>query len=205
MPENDRDKDRFDIAIFRVNNDQDSAFRSAYKPLSIEDIDVNDIPSEKKYYAFVGHPTNKTKLRYGTLIVKSEMYSYTGSVADNSAYEELSLFPFFHVVVNFDSTKCLNRQGERYNFPKVKGMSGGGVWLLEDLNLHSSKSHINKLVGIGIECHNTPKVLVGTRIGAVIELIKSKFDNCEDLPEINFKIKETHMNDDNTKNTETTG
>jgi len=67
-------------------------------------------------------------------------------------------------------------------------MSGSGVWLLENFNTHSSRSHINKLVGIGIENHKSPKVMVGIRIGAAVEIIKNNFSDCEKLPETNFKI-----------------
>ena len=38
----------------------------------------------------------------------------------------------------------------------------------------SSQSFVNKLVGIGIEAHNDPKVMVGTRIGAAIEVINNE-------------------------------
>lgn len=67
-------------------------------------------------------------------------------------------------------------------------MSGGGVWLLENLNNHSSQSDVNKLVGIGIEYHKNPKVMVGTRIGAVVEAIKTKFHDFKNLPKTNFKL-----------------
>lgn len=185
-PENDRDK--LDVAVFKVKAHMASQFRSTYSPVFIEDIDVNDIPGPIKYYAFIGHPTNKTKPKHGTSIIKSEIFSYFGSVASESAYKQLSISEYSHIVVGFDPKKCLDENGSRYNFPKAKGMSGGGVWLLEDLSHHSSKSHVNKLVGIGIEDHKNPKVLVGTRIGAVIEAIKRKYPDCSNLPKTNFEI-----------------
>ena len=130
-----------------------SKFRNSYTPVTIKDIEVNDIPAAKKYYAFIGHPTNKTKPKYGTTTIKSETFSYFGTVASSNAYEQLSISQYSHIAVGFDPKKCFDEKGIRYNFPKAKGMSGGGVWLLEDLNKHSSQSHVNKLVGIGIEDH----------------------------------------------------
>ena len=186
-PENDRNKDKIDIAIYKVDDDLIPKFRTSYTPVTIEEINVNDIPETKKYYAFIGHPTNKTKPKYGTTIMKSEVFSYFGTIAPKKAYDQLSLSTFSHIVVGFDPNKCIDENGTRYNFPKAKGMSGGGVWLLENLNNHSSQSHINKLVGIGIEDHKNPKVIVGTRIGAVVEAIRSKFPDCKNLPKTNFK------------------
>ena len=187
-PENDRNKDKLDVAVFKVSNTLIPKFRTSYTPVTIKDIEVNDVPKGKKYYAFIGHPANKTKPKYGTTKTKSEVFSYFGTVASSNTYEQLSIFPYSHIIVGFDPKKCLDENGTRCTFPKAKGMSGGGVWLLEDLNKHSSQSHVNKLVGIGIENHKNPKVMVGTRIGAVIEFIKRKFPDCKNLPETNFEI-----------------
>lgn len=174
------------MALFKVSDSLIQKFRAFYTPVTIEDIEVNDIPKGKKYYAFIGHPANKTKPKYGTSKIKSEVFSYLGTVASSYEYEQLSFFPYSHIIVSFDPKKCLDENGTRCTFPKAKGMSGGGVWLLEDLNKHSSQSHVNKLVGIGIENHKKPKVMVGTRIGAVIEVIKRKFPDCKNLPKTNF-------------------
>lgn len=187
-PENDRNKDKVDVAVFRVNDSLMPKFRSSYTPVNIEDIDVHDFPLANKYYAFIGHPKNKTKLKYGTTTIKRETFSYLGTVAPSNAYEQLSISPLFHIAIDFDPKKCIDENGSKYNFPKAKGMSGGGVWLLEDMTKHSSKSYVNKLVGIGIEDHKEPKVMVGTRIGAVIEVIKRNYTHCKNLPETNFQI-----------------
>lgn len=187
-PENDRNKDKLDVAVFKVSDSLISKFRTSYTPVTIEDIEINDIPASKKYYAFIGHPANKTKPKYGTTKINREVFSYFGTVASSNTYEQLSFSTYSHIVVGFDPKKCIDENGKRCTFPKAKGMSGGGVWLLEDLNKHSSQSHVNKLVGIGIENHKNPKVMVGTRIGAVIEVIKRKYPDCINLPETNFKI-----------------
>jgi len=189
-PGNDRNNDKLDIAIYKVADSLIQKFRDSYTPVTLKDIDVDDVPQSKKYYAFIGHPTNKTKPKHQTTIIKSETFSYFGSKASSSAYDQLSLTPYSHIVVGFDPNKCLDENGDRYNFPKAKGMSGGGVWLLEDLNNHSSQSYVNKLVGIGIEDHKNPKVMVGTRIGAVIEAIKNKYPDCKGLPQTNFTIND---------------
>ncbi len=162
--------------------------RDSYTPVTLKDIDVGDIPQTKKYYAFIGHPANKTKPKHKTTIINSEIFSYFGSKASSSAYDQLSLTPYSHIVVEFDPNKCFDENGDRYNFPRAKGMSGGGVWLLENLNNHSSQLYVSKLVGIGIEDHKNPKVMVGTRIGAVIEVIKTKYPDCKGLPQTNFTI-----------------
>jgi hypothetical protein len=189
-PNNNRIEDKIDVAVLRVDNNQEVQIRKLYKPVLIDEVDVNDIPSNKKYYAFIGHPENKTKLKHGTFKVKSEMFSYGSFVADSSTYKQLALLPDFHVVVDFDERKCIDENGNRYSFPDAHGMSGGGVWLVENLNYNSSESQINKLVGVGIEIHKSPKALVGTRIGAVIEMIKTKFDGCQNLPKTNFIIND---------------
>lgn len=187
-PGNDRNKDKLDIAIYKVADTFIPKFRTSYTPVTLEDIEVNDIPEAKKYYAFIGHPANKTRPKYGTTKMKSEVFSYFGTVAPSKAYEQLSLSTNSHIVVGFDPKECFDEKSSRYNFPKAKGMSGGGVWLLENLNNHSSQSDVNKLVGIGIEYHKNPKVMVGTRIGAVVEAIKTKFHDFKNLPKTNFKL-----------------
>lgn len=187
-PGNDRDEDKIDIAIYKVDDSLVPKFISTYHPVTIGEIDVNDIPSSKKYYAFIGHPTNKTKPKYRTTIIKSQMFSYMGTIASEKAYQQLNLSKYSHIVIGFNPKKCIAEDGTICTFPKPKGMSGGGVWLMEDLNSHSSQSYVNKLVGIGIEDHKNPKVMVGIRIGAVVEVIKKRFPDCKNLPKTNFKI-----------------
>ncbi|MHA2061781.1 MAG: hypothetical protein ACW963_05780 [Candidatus Sifarchaeia archaeon] len=189
-PGNNRDEDKIDIAILKVDDSLIPKFMSTYCPVTIDEIDVNDIPHSKKYYAFIGHPTNKTKPKFGTTIMKREMFSYMGTIVTQKAYQQLDLSIYSHIVIGFDPKKCIAEDGIRYTFPKPKGMSGGGVWLMEDLNSHSSRSYVNKLVGIGIEDHKNPEVMVGTRIGAVIEVIKKGFPDCKNLPKTNFKIND---------------
>jgi hypothetical protein len=187
-PGNDRDKDKIDIAIYKVDDSLIPKFISTYCPVTIGEIDVNDIPNSKKYYAFIGHPTNKTKPKFRTTKMKSEMFSYMGTIATEKAYQQLKLSKYSHIVIDFDPKKCIAEDGTICTFPKPRGMSGGGVWLMEDLNSHSSQSYVNKLVGIGIEDHKNPKVMVGTRIGAVVEVIKNRFPEYKNLPKTNFNI-----------------
>ena len=89
-PENDRNKDKIDVAIFRVSDRLIPEFRTSYTPVTIEDIEVNDIPASKKYYSFIGHPTNKTNPKYGTTKIKRAVYSFFGNVAHSNTYDRLS-------------------------------------------------------------------------------------------------------------------
>lgn len=132
-------------------------------------------PQQKKIYGFIGYPKNKTKPKYGTTFIEGKLFSYSGTIVSLNTYKQLSISPHSHIVIGFDPKRSLDEKGETYTFPEAKGMSGSGVWLLENLNNKSSNSDVNKLVGIGIEYHKEPKVMVGTRIRAVIEIIKRKF------------------------------
>jgi len=110
-PVNDRNNDKIDISIYKVADILIPKFKASYTPITIEEIDVNDIPETKKYYAFIGFPTNKTKPKFETTIMKSEIFSYTGTVASDEVYDQLSVSALSHIVVSFDQNKCIDENG----------------------------------------------------------------------------------------------
>lgn len=66
-------------------------------------------------------------------------------------------------------------------FPDPWGMSGGAVFRLADLTALNTSSFTPKLVGIAMEYHTNPKVLVSVNIAFVIEALRSKFPNPDSL------------------------
>jgi hypothetical protein len=68
-------------------------------------------------------------------------------------------------------------------------MSGGGIWLLEDMSKPFAQSHIGKLAGIAIEYHKNKSLLVGTSVEAVIAAIAHNYPSiASDLPSTSFRV-----------------
>lgn len=111
-------------------------------------------------------------MKYGTKILRSKICEHTDTIVSKEIYSKLGFEIDSNIIINF----------KRNNFPKPHGMSGGGVWL-------KNISYMPKLVGICIEYDKKLKVMIGTRIGAVIEAIRNRYSNYVELPKTNFQIE----------------
>lgn len=162
-----RDNDRIDIGILDVTSSKEAFLRS-YSAVDVRYIDCKDIPADKKYYAFIGYPSSRCKPIYGSRKMKMERWAYWNSISPPATYSHLGLEVGHHIIVPFDRKRCVNRTKKQEAFANPQGISGGGVWLVEDLNQNSSSASQNRLVGIGIEYHKDDRALVGVNIGSVI-------------------------------------
>ena len=71
-----------------------------------------------------------------------------------------------HLLLHYPTDEML-LSGRSINPPKVQGMSGGGVFRFQ-----RRRPETIKLVGILIEYHKTPPVMVATRVAVVADLAR---------------------------------
>ena len=178
-----RSEDKIDLALLELNEEMKEALLG-YDYLKVEEIEYNHISNDSETsYTFIGFPATKNKLIYNTLRVKASIYSYTATRANKSAYYDLGITPITHIAIKYRRKKLLTLNDNASNAPDFSSMSGGGIWLNDNLHHHPTiyKPKI-KLVGIALSKHKKNQCLMGVSTGAVIELIKA---NCN-IPELMF-------------------
>ena len=171
-----RKEDKIDLAILILNEKMEQAL-SDYNYLKISNIDYNHISNKMDTsYTFIGFPATKNKTRYNTKNVKGALYSYTASRVKEEVYKALGITTATHIAITFNKRKLLSTDKKKTTVPDPYAMSGGGIWLNDNLNQHPSiyKPKI-KLVGIALSWHKKYNCLMGVSTSAVLGIIK---ENC---------------------------
>ncbi|MBO0614151.1 hypothetical protein [Thiothrix fructosivorans] len=168
-----RGSDRIDLALLEVSEDFE-AYLADYKAVSFDSIDYNHICSSLHDYMVVGFPASKNGLRYGTNSVKRKIYGYAGKMADAGVFDKMFISPMSHVIVNFRKNKLMSLDKNFVTFPDPYGISGGGIWLIENISFNRRlKIREPKLVAIGIEWKKHHKCLLGVGVATIIEMLKT--------------------------------
>lgn len=186
-PDNDRSKDKIDIAIMQLPEEVATSLDPSLKFLSPDDLDTNDLNGPNKKYSFTGYPATKAKPNFVLKKIKTTSVEYSLNPVPTSKFDEAGWNVGLHVVGEFDIENMAYADGKRITAPQPNGISGGPVWVK-----HPPYDEY-KLVGIGIEWDKKHCMMVGVRIGAAITMIQHAFPAIAHLltgsPHINIQIE----------------
>jgi hypothetical protein len=171
---NNRDDDKYDFAIVKLNKETTKAFiNRGHKFLDEADILTGYKPDVKDLAMCIGYPANRTKVNTQLKTVELMGLKYI------SQFKILDLTKFgcnpnFHLFVKYSINNFINRTDKlKARGPKPAGLSGGGVWAI----IKNDKNEIDvRLVGILTEYSEKHSVLISTRIDLLIDSIRQKFD-----------------------------
>ena len=153
-----------DNAFIRLHPEIANWLAAEYQFLSLEQVDVGDLPTASSGYEFLGVPYRKVR-RADSRLFRFPVYSYTSTSIPISGYQALGLSPVSHVAVDFVPRHVRNGNGRRTTAPNPQGMSGGPIF-----SKGFSANAVRRLVGLAIE--HRKGVLIGIRIGLVLEPIR---------------------------------
>jgi hypothetical protein len=138
--------------------------------LTPTDLDLADIPAPQTAYGFIGIPGSENQEQNGIFDGKS--YFYGGLPAERDRYQLLQYHSATHFIMKFDHLRMLDEDGTDIQVPDAHGMSGGPVFRIggfEDIRSAAAKP---RLIAITTEWWPQFNVLVGVRIGVVIDAIR---------------------------------
>src|SRR5439155_16164451 len=153
-----------DNAFIRLHPEIADWLAPEYRFLSLEQVDVGDLPTASSGYEFLGVPYRKVRRADGRLF-RFPVYSYASTSIPISGYQALGLSPVFHVAVDFVPRRVRDGDGRRITAPNPQGMSGGPIF-----SRGFSANAGRRLVALAIE--HRKGVLIGIRIGLVLEPIR---------------------------------
>ena len=164
-----------DLAFARLDERMEPLLKE-YRTLSVDEIDVDDWPEPHRIYTFLGHPSsaNKARLDTKTLAPTVRPYSSHKPLALEE-YEPNKLNPCAAVAARFDLNKAEEEVSGKIVQPQnPKGISGGPVFRIGSFRELHERTNQEKVVGLGVEFRRNPDMLIGARIGLVVEGIRKR-------------------------------
>ncbi len=171
-PNNDRDKDKFDFAVLPISDELASNLGDVYF-IPESNWELHDLPAKDRYCLALGFPNSRNKkIDAARNIVKLEPFVYTSTLkSDPELFEEIEFSIADHYLLDFCSKHSKDSSNKITNSIRPKGVSGGGLFLIEDMaNPDSYRPEAEcsgKFLGILIEQRKNKKVLVFTKISTI--------------------------------------
>jgi hypothetical protein len=176
-PDGIREKDRIDLGFVLLDSDTMAALEGC-RYLTPEDIEmgsgVSDVREGFHDHVAIGFPGGWASNANPEITRLKPMFLVSSQVPA-AAYSTLGVADHSHILIEFDKRNCVDLDGYRIP-PKLNGMSGGGLWRFD--SLHGPTGTRDKLVGVLVEVHKS--VIVATRIGLVMEALRTFFPDLKD-------------------------
>lgn len=171
-PNGDRDKDKFDFSILPISKELALAIGNAYFIPEIE-WETQELPENERCCLALGFPNSRNKKSdpvKNHIIL--EPFVYTSTIKrDPTLLEEINFSPSDHYLLDFCSKHSKDSNGKITNSICPKGVSGGGLFLIENMakpeSYRPESECQGKFLGILIEQKKNKKVLVITRVSTI--------------------------------------
>jgi hypothetical protein len=171
-----REDDTIDVALLQLTTDQTRRLcEQGRRPIPIADWDPDDIAQPGQHYVFTGFPHSGTDRDRIRQVIEPRRVSADCVSQTDREIARLGLHPLTHIVGLFHRRRMQIRPGRMVMAPEPYGMSGGPVWTKR------SNSDQLRWVGIGIEYRRKHRALIGTRLGAVIALMRAAYPDIAPL------------------------
>lgn len=165
-----REDDTIDLAVLRLTNQQAQRLgNQRRRPVPVEDWEVDDLARPGQRYVFTGFPHSGTDRDRRRRVIEPRRVSANCVTLADDQIVSLGLHPTTHIVALYHRRRMQNGQGRMVMAPEPAGMSGGPVWTLRP------DSHQLMWVGVGIEYRREHRAMIGTRLGAVVALMRAAY------------------------------
>lgn len=174
----DRENDRIDIAILKLNQETIEKLGSNYIFLKQTELVINHEFQLFPMYTSVGFPASRSKYNSYKKELKSRPFIYTTIPAESAIYEKLNCKTFSNVIVHYNKQKVQDYStGTLITGPDPFGISGSGLWFTP-IQVKGKGEYIDKkLVAIMTEWPiENKKCWIGTRIDVITEVIRQKYN-----------------------------
>lgn len=130
------------------------------------------LPRDDKIYTIIGFPATQSKLDPVRGEVEVTAYAYRSRSIRDADYPGLNIAPHTHVGIRMDLRTGVDSGGKQRTFPKPRGMSGAPIWILVEEGPATGERSF-PIVAVGTRYKRSEKVLIGTDIDIVIDMINA--------------------------------
>lgn len=169
---------RTDIAVIKLNH----ALMEPISKLKKEFFDITtynlDYYSREDFYLIYGYPVSKTKRIGSRKTIQSRPFNFLTGITDIPIKE---IDRPWTIQMMFTKNRIIKlKTGERIKAPNPVGLSGCGLWSLEQILYQKEDKPRFQLKGILIEYERDRSILVCTKMNIICQLLINKFK--EPLP-----------------------
>lgn len=176
-----REQDRIDIGIVCLAEEAARGLKED-EFLTLGDLAILDAARTTGHYVFAGYPSSKHKRSIKNEEAEATLYSFIADSAPQKDYQDAGLDPSTSLLLRFDKRKLWCPTG-RVMGPDLFGVSGGGVWFLDDV--FAVTPHKPFLVAIAVEWwKKQPKRVLATKVHVMLAALWDGFPKLRpSLPE----------------------
>jgi hypothetical protein len=177
-PEGNRDDDIIDFAIIHLNEKLQSDIGDIHY-ISKSEMLLNDLDGNHRCCLALGYPNSKNKVKpNGGNHIKEASFVYTGYLkSDAELYSKTGTNPKHHYLLDYDRKHSKDEHNNIVNSVGPRGVSGGGLFLIEKIiEPESYRPNVpcsGKLIGILIEFRKNQKVLVYTKLAVIVNVLEN--------------------------------
>jgi hypothetical protein len=167
-----REQDRIDLGIVRLSEETVRGLKED-EFLTLADLAILETATTTGHYVFAGYPSSKHKRSIKNEEAEAALYSFISDPAPLEDYQRAGLDPSTSLLLRFDKQKLWCPSG-RVIGPDLFGVSGGGVWFLDDAPAATPRKPL--LVAIAVEWwQKQPKRVLATKIHVVVAALWDSF------------------------------
>lgn len=172
-----RDNDKLDIAIIKLNEGTINNLGSTYHFIKKDELGINHTLVDELRYSSVGFPVTRTNYNPTSKEFKSESFLFLTIPANQSIYHELGCRLNINTLVRYSKKKVINLyNGKRVTSPDPFGISGSGLWYIPSISEKLNEEPPKKLVAILTEWSvENRKYWIATSIDVVTEMIRQQY------------------------------
>lgn len=125
-----------------------------------------------RMHAIVGFPASKSSVNPAARAVQVSAFLYRSSSIPEDEYARHGYNTREHVCMHLDLKGAVDEGGKHRHFPKPQGMSGAPMFVLYDED-GADDARIFPVVAVGTKYRKTAKLLVGTDVAVVLDMIRA--------------------------------
>lgn len=147
--------------------------RPSATPLTVADLDVDDIPSPQTAYGCWGAPREENRVIGGEFDVRATFYG--GLSASDETYDLVGRQPATHFVMNCDRRLMFGESCQPVQAPGFDGISGGPLFRLGTFEEIIRGCARPKLIGMMIEGWDRWSAVVSIRVSVIVTALRQWF------------------------------
>ena len=165
---------KIDVGIIKLDEESRDACLRNHKFITPQQIFNNTASVTKPTeYMLAGFPISKVSINHVAKRVAKDMAPFLCQSQDAYYYQKLVFHPAESLLVKLDRRRSqIWGSGEKSMAPKLKGISGGGMWYVPNYFVQDLDNVVPYLAGIFIEYHPNFRTAVATKFEVFAPLIK---------------------------------
>ncbi|RVH60095.1 hypothetical protein CN213_06210 [Sinorhizobium meliloti] len=183
-PDGKRASDHADFAIARLD-DEFVGKLSNTQFITGADISRSVAPAEGRTYTCLGYPNSKNKLKpLSGVKITPKLLPYTSTGKPTTQLPKIARDEF-HILVDYNAKYVRDEDGNKVSATDMHGCSGGAIIDLGRISPDSIGAPFEpKLAALFIEGHRAEKVIVGTRLSAILAGVRQHLKLAEAQPDM---------------------